>query len=149
LSLCWALPVLFSMKKVQIPTRILTLTNIRITNLPRPIAKKNLVRRIQSIIFTILFAEMYYMILLLLHLYVLGITLQILSSIIWFNQLICLYYTAISDAQYCCILKYFYLLFVINFIFIISADLSSQVPICLYYWVPISLQPWDRMIIDF
>jgi len=50
LSLCWTLPVLFSMKKVQIPTRLLTLTNIRITNLPREIDKKNLVRRIQSII---------------------------------------------------------------------------------------------------
>ena len=67
LSHCWALPVLFSTKKAQIPTRILTLTNIRIANLPRPIDKKNLVRRIQLIIFVILFAEMYYMILLLLH----------------------------------------------------------------------------------
>ena len=67
LSHCWALPVLFSTKKAQIPTRILTLTNIRIANLPRPIDKKNLVRHIQLIIFVILFAEMYYMILLLLH----------------------------------------------------------------------------------
>ena len=41
-----------------------------------------------------------------------------------FFQIICLYYTAISDATYCCILKYF---------FIISADLSSHVQICLYY----------------
>ena len=36
LSLCWALPVLFSTKKVQIPTRTLTLrglTNIRKTKI--------------------------------------------------------------------------------------------------------------------
>jgi hypothetical protein len=33
LSLCWTLPLLFSTKKVQIPTRTLTLTNIRKTKI--------------------------------------------------------------------------------------------------------------------